>query len=182
MTRILVVLGVAVWLSAAGQHEPIGATVTLATRVAGSFTFSNPVLGLKGTVDPAPGHRLQIVEIALAATPVYAELDTFRLATTDGREYAPIAVGGAGYSMFPVDRLPLGREVGQVLPTDAFLAVTRNSATSVLLDAGPQATLAFLYELPENAVMKMLKLPDGSRLSIDQRQGAPRWARTSISC
>jgi hypothetical protein len=174
MMRILVVLAVAVWLAAAGQHEPIGATVRSVERVAASFPFSNPVLGLKGTIDPAAGHRLQIVEIALAATPVYAELDTFRLVTTDDREYAPIAVGGASHSMFPVDRLPLGREVGEVLPTDAFLAMTRNSATSVVLDAGPQATLAFLYELPQNAIMKALKLPDGSRLPIDQRQGAPR--------
>jgi hypothetical protein len=176
MPHILAATAVALCLSAAAaeQHEPIGAAVTVVTTVAGSFTFSNPVLGLKGTIDPAPGHRLQIVEIALAATPVYAELETFRLVTTDDREYPPIAVGGAGYSMFPVDRLPLGREVGQVLPTDAFLAVTKNSATSVLLDAGPQATLAFLYELPQNAIIKMLKLPDGSRLPIDQRQEVPR--------
>ena len=108
--------------------------------MAGSFTFANPVLGLKGNVDPAPGFRLQTIEIALADTPVYAELGTFKLVTADDREYAPIAVGGAGYSMFPVDKLPFGREVGQVLPTDAILAMTRNSATSVLLDAGPKAT------------------------------------------
>lgn len=150
-------------------HETIGATVTLVTRVAGSFPFANPVLGLKGNVDPAPGFRLQTIEIALADTPVYAELGTFKLVTTDGREYAPIAVGGEGYSMFPVDKLPLGREVGQVLRTDAILAVTKNSATSVLLDAGPQATLAFLYEVPQDATPKTLKLPDGSGLSIDQR-------------
>lgn len=174
--RVFFLLPALMQAAAAGvpQHEPIGATLTLVTRVAGSFPFSNPVLGLKGTVDPAPGHRLQIVEIALAAAPVYAELGTFKLVTTDDREYAPIAVGGAGYSMFPVDKLPLGREVGQVLPTDAVFAVTKNSAASVLLDAGPMATLAFLYELPQAATMKTLKLPDGSRLSIDQRQGARR--------
>jgi hypothetical protein len=176
MTPIFMAIAVALRLTAlaAAQHEPIGASVTVVTRVAGSFTFSNPLLGLQGTVDPAPGHRLQIVEIALAATPVYAELATFRLVTADDREYAPIAVGGAGYSMFPVDKLPLRREIGQVLPTDAFLAVTRNSASSVLLDAGPQATLAFLYELPRDAVVKTLKLPDGSRLAVDPRQGALR--------
>ena len=150
-------------------HEPIGATVTLITRVAGSFPFANPVLGLKGNVDPAPGFRLQIIEIVLADAPVYAELETFKLVTTDDREYAPIAVGGEGYSMFPVDKLPLGREVGQVLRTDAILAVTKNSATSVLLDASPKATLAFLYEVPQDATPKTLKLPDGSRLSIDPR-------------
>jgi hypothetical protein len=174
--RVLILLAALMQAAAAGvpRHEPIGATLTLVTRVAGSFPFSNPVLGLKGTVDPAAGHRLQIVEIALAAAPVYAELGTFKLVTTDNREYAPIAVGGAGYSMFPVARLPLGKEVGQVLPTDAVFAVTKNSATSVLLDAGPKATLAFLYELPQAATMKTLKLPDGSRLSIGSRQGAPR--------
>jgi hypothetical protein len=173
MTRIpvAIVAIAALHLSAtpAGQHEPIGATVTVVTRLAGSFMYSNPVLGLKGTVDPAPGHRLHIVEIALAATAVYAELRTFKLVTADDREYPPIAVGGAGYSMFPVDKLPLGREVGQVLPTDAILAVTRNSATSVLLDAGPKTTLAFLYEVPQDAALKTLKLPDGSRLSTDRR-------------
>jgi hypothetical protein len=167
MTHIFVAIAAALHLSSPGQHEPIGAAVTVVTRVAGSFTFSNPALGLNGTVDPAPGDRLHIVEIALAATPVYAELETFRLVTTDDREYPPIGVGGAAYSMFPVDRLPIGREVGQVLPTDAVLAVTKNSATSVLLDAGPQATLAFLYELPQNATIKMRKLPDGSRLPLD---------------
>jgi hypothetical protein len=164
---VLVTLAGQVASAGVAKHDPIVATVTVVTRVPGSFTFANPVLGLKGTVDPAPGHRLQIVEIALAATPVYAELGTFRLVTTDDREYAPIAVGGAGYSMFPVDKMPLGREVGQVLPTDALLAVTKNSATSVLLDASEKATLAFLYELPQNATAKTLKLPDGSRLSID---------------
>jgi hypothetical protein len=167
-TLVLVALAVQA-APAVAPHEPIGATLTQVTRVAGSFTYANPVLGLKGDVDPAPGFRLQIVEIALADTPVYAELGTFKLVTKDDREYAPIAVGGEGYSMFPVDKLPLGREVGQVLRTDAILAVTKNSAASVLLDAGPKATLAFLYEVPQDATAKTLKLPDGSRLSLDPR-------------
>ena len=170
MTRRLVAVLLAVGAPAAstGQHGPIVAKVTTITSVNGALAFLNPVLRVNGTIDPAPGHRLQIVEIALGATPVRAELDTVRLVTTDDREYAPIAVGGSSQLLFPVDRLPPGEEVGQILATDAILSLTKNSATSVTLEAGPLATLAFLFEVPRDAAIKTLKLPDGSRLAIDR--------------
>lgn len=174
MTRTLVALLLAVGAPAAstGQHGAIVAKVTAITSVNGALAFVNPVLRVRGTIDPAAGHRLQIVEIALGPTSVHSELGTFRLVTTADREYAPIAVGGASHLLFPVDRLTLGEEVGQILATDAILSLTKNSATSVTLDAGPLATLAFLFELPQDAAVKTLKLPDGSQLAIDRLRGS----------
>src|SRR5436190_16246011 len=75
--------------------EPeIDARITRVTSVAAGVAFDNPALQLKGTIAPTAAHRLQIVEIALGETAVYAELATFRLVSDAGDEFAPIAVGG----------------------------------------------------------------------------------------
>ena len=43
----------------------------------------------------------------------------------------------------------------------------RNSTGSVTLEAGPMATIALLFEVPANAVVTSLRLPDGSLLAVD---------------
>ena len=97
---------------------------------------------------------------------MYAELATFRLVSDAGDEFAPIAVGGRPDTLFPTARLPLEQEVGQILPSDAILAVTRHGDVSVTLEAGPNATLAFLYDIPQGAHAGSLKLPDGRLLAL----------------
>ena len=141
-------------------------SVATVTRLTEPLAYANPSLNVKGTVGPAPGHRLDIVVIALGATPVEAEVGAFTLLASGGFAYAPIGVGGGVNLIFPLARLPIGREVGQILPTDAIVAVTRNSSTSVTLEAGPNGTIALLFELPTSAVVKSLRLPDGRLLSL----------------
>lgn len=176
MTRLTLLLAVAIQTvpRTLPQHAPIDATVTSVKSVSGSLAFFNPALNLKGVIEPAMGNRLQLVEIALGQTPVFAELRTFALVSKLDDEYAPIAVGGRSDLVFPVDKLAVGREMGQVLSTNAMLVVTRQSEISVMLEAGPLATLAFLYELPPTASVKALRLPDGRALSLqpDLRDGA----------
>jgi hypothetical protein len=58
------------------------------------------------------------------------------------------------------------REIGEILPSDAIVALTRRSSTSVTLEAGPRATLALLYELPLASAVRSLRLPDGRELAI----------------
>ena len=143
-------------------------SVTTVTHLTEPLAYANPSLNLKGTVSPAPGRRLDIVVLALGATPVEAEVGAFALLAAGGLAYAPIGVGGGADLMFPLDRLPIGREVGQILPTDAIVAVMRNSSSSVTLEAGPKATIALLFEVPANAVVTSLRLPGGSLLAVDR--------------
>ena len=152
----------------AAPSPPLDARVTRVTAVASGVAFDIPAIHLKGVIAPASGNRLQIVEIALGATPIYAELATFRLVSDGGDEFTPIAVGGGPDALFPIARLPLEQEVGQILPSDAVLAVTRHGQVSVTLEAGPQATLAFLYDIPRDAAAKSLRLPDGQILLLPQ--------------
>jgi len=149
----------------------LDARVTRVTAMASTVAFDNAAIPLKGVIAPTAGNRLQIVEIALGATPVYTELGTFRLVSASGDEFAPIAVGGQANTLFPSARLPLEQEMGQILPSDAIIAVTRHGEVSVTLEAGPLATLAFLYDIPQAAVVKSLKLPDGQALPLT---AAPR--------
>jgi hypothetical protein len=142
--------------------------VTTVTHVTEPLAYANPSLNVKGTVSPASGHRLEMVVLAVGAAPLDAEVGGFVLLDAHGIAYTPIGVGGGPDLIFPLDRLPIGREVGQILPTDAIVAVMRNSTTSVTLEAGPQATIALLFELPTNAVMKSLRLPDGSLVAVDR--------------
>jgi len=154
----------AVFLSAlsiaAAQHPPIDATVTGRT-VTGSIAWSNPSLKLSGTLEAEPGQRLYLVEIAVGTSDVAAELAAFRL-TVDAAEYVAMAAGGAANLLFPIDVLVPGHEMMQILPVDGIISVTRNSETSVTVETTPRATLALLFEIPENASVRALKLPDGT--------------------
>ncbi len=142
--------------------------LTAVTHLTEPLAYANPSLNLKGTVSPAPGRRLDIVVLALGATPMEAEVGVFALLAAGGLTYAPIGVGGGAHLMFPLDRLPIGREVGQILPTDAIVAVMRNSISSVTVEAGPKATIALLFEVAANAVVTSLRLPDGTLLAIER--------------
>ena len=42
----------------------------------------------------------------------------------------------------------------------------RTSATNVLLEADPGATLAFVFQLPERAAARAFRLPDGSEFAL----------------
>lgn len=153
----------------------IDARVTRVTSPEG-VAFDNPTLHLKGTMAPSAAHRLQLVEIAIGETPVYAELSTFRVVSAAGDEFAPIAVGARPDTLFPAARLPLEQEVGQILPSDAIFAVTRHGEIggragvsgeiNVTLEAGPNATLAFLYDIPQGTATVNIKLPSGRLLPL----------------
>ena len=80
--------------ASAPPQPPLAARVVRVTAVASGVVFDNPVLHLKGIIEPAAGRRLQIVEIALGAMPVHTELATFRLVSAAGDEFTAIAVGG----------------------------------------------------------------------------------------
>jgi hypothetical protein len=73
-----------------------------------------------------------------------------------------IAAGGGPNLLFPIDKLPMGREMTQILRVEGIIAVTRNSATSVIVETTPKATLALLYEIPAGATSTGSKLPDGT--------------------
>lgn len=133
--------------------------------VVDALAFAHPTLG-KGLMRAAAGNRLEIVSIQLGETPVEADLSRFVVVSPGGILYAPIAVGGAANTIMPVDRLPVGREIGQILPSDAILAVTRRSATAVTLEAGPGATLAFVYEIPTTSSLRTFRMPDGGELPL----------------
>jgi hypothetical protein len=154
--------------SIAGGQMATTAKLTLLQSATEPLAFSNPSLGVQGTIRPIPGDRLQIIAIALGDAPIDAEVRDFTLISSGGATYEPIAVGGGPDLIFPLDRLPLGQEVGQILPSDAIVAVKRVSRTSVTLEAGPRATLAFVYELPEGSAMRALRLPDGSELALSR--------------
>ena len=61
--------------------------------------------------------------------------------------------------MIPFESIPVGQEIGQVLPTDAMLALTRTSPTTVMLELGPHGTIAFLFEVLVDAEVRALRLP-----------------------
>jgi hypothetical protein len=145
---------------------PRGATLTLVRKATEPLFFSNPVLRLSGTIRPIPGHRLDLVAITLGDMPIAADIRQFTLISTGGGSYEPIAAGGGPDLIFPIDSLPLGREIGQILPSDAQVLMTRTSATNVLLEADPGATLAFVFQLPERSTTRAFRLPDGSELAL----------------
>jgi len=142
--------------------------VAAVTHLTEPLAFANPSLNVKGTVTPASGQRLDIVVLSVGETPAEAEVGAFALLAANGLAYAPIGVGGGAHLILPLDRLPIGQEVGQILPTDAIVAVMRNSVSSVTLEAGPKGTIALLFEVPANAVVTSLRMPDGSLLTVDR--------------
>ena len=56
--------------------------------------------------------------------------------------------------------------MGQILPSDAQVLMKRTSATNVLLEADPGATLAFVFQLPERSATRAFRLPNGSELAL----------------
>ena len=170
MSRVTIALAFA-WSTAHLSSPQMDRMVKLTElqSVTEPLAFSNPSLGVKGTIRPIPGDRLQIIVLTLGDSPIEAEVGQFTLISVGGVLYEPIAVGGGADLIFPIDRLPLGQEVGQILPSDAIVSVKRVSRTIVTLEADPRATLAFVYELPEGSAMRALRLPDGSELAVSAR-------------
>ena len=66
----------------------------------------------------------------------------------------------------PFDRIPLGQEVGEILPSDAMIVLSRSSPSSVTLEVGARGTIAFLFDVPVAASVRGLRLPDGRELTI----------------
>jgi hypothetical protein len=152
------------WLTL--QTAVAAATMTSSRIVTEPLAFFNPALNLKGTIRPMPGDGLQMVVITLGEEPIVAEVRRFKLVSASGARYEPIAVGGGADLILPLDVLPAGQGVGQILPSDAIVALTRTSSSSVMLEAEARATLAFVFELPEGAVARCLRLPDGRELAV----------------
>ena len=134
----------------------------------GSLPFSSPVLGVKGTIRPMPGDRFELVVIALGDKTIAAEVRQFVLVSASGLSYAPVAIGGGPDLIVPLDCVPLGLEVGQILPSEAILSVKRVSATSLRIDARAGVTIALVYQLPEGDRLRSLKLPDGRELDLER--------------
>ena len=103
--------------------------------------------------------------MALGEESIDAEVERFVLVAGNGATYQPIGAGGRPDLIVPLDRIPLGREVGEILPSDAIISLVRRSVTSVGLEVGPRGTIAFLYELPAATAVRALRLPDGRELT-----------------
>jgi hypothetical protein len=121
---------------------------------------------MSGKIRPIPGHRLDLVVIDLGDLPIEGEIRQFTLMSAGGVAYEPIAAGGGADLVFPIDSLPLGREMGQILPSDAQVLMKRISPTQVRLEADPGATLAFVFQLPVRAATRGFRLPDGTELAL----------------
>ena len=161
----LIAMLAAASLSAA-QHPPIDAKITVSKTIAGLIAYSNPAIHVSGTIEAAAGNRLYIVELAIGASDVAAELASFPLVIEGGREFIAIAAGGGSDLLFPTNKMAPGTEMRQFLKVEGVIAVARNSATSIIVETTPKATLALLYEIPEDATAIALKLPDGTARSL----------------
>jgi len=145
---------------------PGGATLTSIRSTAEPLMFSNPVLGMKGTIKPRPGTRFEVVTIDLGDVAIEAELRQFTLVTSTGSAFEPIAAGGGADLIFPIDSMPVGREIGQILPNAAEVSMTRTTPTAVSLHADPHGSLAFVFQVPHDETLRALKLPDGAELAL----------------
>ena len=134
--------------------------------VAGALPFAVPSLRVSGLLQPVPGHRLYLVGLRLGDEPIGEDdISRFALVTTRGlRE--PIGAGATEVSIVPLDRIPVGGEVGEILPSDAMMVLTRTSSTRVALEVGSQGSIALLYDVPLAASVRALRLPDGRELAI----------------
>jgi hypothetical protein len=148
--------------------QAIDVKLTTLQSATGSLPFSSPALGVKGTIRPMPGDRFELVVIALGDRTIVAEVRQFVLVSAGGVSYAPVAIGGGPDLIVPLDCVPLGLEVGQILPSDAILSVKRVSTTRVTIDAKAGVTIALVYQLPEEATVRSFKLPDGRELDLER--------------
>jgi len=142
------------------------ATLTLVRRATQPIPFSNPLVKVGGTIRPIPGSRLDLIVVTVGDLPIETDIRAFALVAADGTTYEPIAAGGGADLIFPIESLELGREMGQILPSDAEVLMKRTSITSVMLEADPGAPLAFVFQLPEGAVTRALRLPGGGELAL----------------
>jgi hypothetical protein len=147
------------------SSQSLAARITASHYVADPMGFAIPSLRIEGFVRPAAGNRLYVVALALGEEPIDADVGRFVLVATDGTTYLPIGAGGRPDLIVPLDRIPIDREVGEILPSNAIISLVRRSATSVALEVGPRGTIAFLYELPAAASVRALRLPDGRELA-----------------
>ena len=146
--------------------SPPLATLTSARSTGEALWFSSPALGVKGTIAPISGSRFEIVVITLGDEPVEVELRQFALITSDKSVHEPIAAGASADLIFPVDSIPLGREVGQILPSDAMVSLKRTTFATVMLEADAHATVALVFQVPERLEARALKLPGGAELVV----------------
>ena len=165
MSRIPFTLAVILTLGLPLSSQSFAARVTANRAIVEALPFEIPSLRLKGSIRATAGARLHSVTITLGEEPIETDVRRFVLVTGDGT-FEPIGAGGRDDIIIPLDRVPLGREVGEILPSDAILALTRTSPTSVTLEVGPRGTVAFLYELPAAARVRSLRLPDGRELTV----------------
>ena len=165
MSKISFTLAVILTLGLPLSSQSFAAQITEHREIVDALPFEIPSLRLTGSVRPEPGALLYAVTVALGEEPIETDVRRFVLLTSDGTS-EPIGAGGRADIIIPLDRVPLGREVGEILPSDAVLALTRTSTTSVTLEVGPRGTVAFRYELRAAATGRALRLPDGRELAI----------------
>jgi hypothetical protein len=165
MSRAAFALALILALALPFSLQSFAAQVTESREIGGEMPFEIPSLHVRGSVRPVPGRRLYAITIALGDDAIDDEVARFVLMTTSGT-YEPIGAGGRADLIMPLDRIPIDKEVGEILPSDAIVSLTRRSAASVTLEAGPRGTVAFLYELPADSSARSLRLPDGRQLLI----------------
>jgi hypothetical protein len=165
MPRLASAALVAACLSTVLAAQPV-ATLTLVRRAVEPLAFSSPLVKKSGTIRPIPGNRLDLVVITVGEMPIESDTRSFSLVAVDGATYEPIAAGGGPDLVFPMESLELGREMGQILPSDAEVLLKRTSTSSVMLEADPGATLAFVFQLPERVMVRALRLPGGVELAL----------------
>jgi hypothetical protein len=164
MSRITFAFAVMMVLGLPLSSQSFAAHVSASREVGGALPFEIPTFRIKAVQRPAAGRRLYIISITLGEEPIETEARRFLL-VAGGTAYEPIGAGADADSIVPFDRIPEHREVGVILPSDAMILLTRESATRVLLEVGPLGTVAFLYELPDAAPVRALRLPDGRELA-----------------
>jgi hypothetical protein len=165
MSTISLILAVLLAMASPLALQSPGARMTASHDVVEPMSFAMPSLKLEGLVRASSGNRLYVVALDLGDESIESEVARFVLVGANGTTYEPIGAGGGADLIIPLDRIPIGTEVGEILPSDAIVSMTRRSATSVSLEVGPAGTIAFLYQLPIAVSVRALRLPDGRELA-----------------
>jgi hypothetical protein len=166
MSILSLAVGLLLALASPMSAQPHTARVTASHDVAAPMPFALPSLKLEGLVRASTGNRLYVVALDLGEESIDSDVARFVLLDEDGKTYEPIGAGGGPDLIVPLDRIPIGTEVGEILPSDAIVSMKRRSATSVALEVPPAGTIAFLYQLPVAASPRALRLPDGRELAV----------------